>query len=343
MIRKPDEIRECTVDGQDVVLYRFDAAPSARAVRGKLTGSVGKVIECDVRQSDLHAISPKHISPLSFGLGAAAKAGDDAIDNLGEALKMNGRFFMALPSRVDPSDPYISTDKEVMSPFFFQADMNFGARPPMLEDSSSGPALMGELASGAVFAFEAEEPVNIASILAEIVPEGLNAIYFRGTAFARDVVDKIMKVSPTPAHRKPYGKITSPQGLKDFFVMKTIPQGFSGMVELATFGAAFKSYTANTEKQLPNLDELLGKLFYVMPGTVQSADMRIHVHGLVMSASDNAPVPAGEAIDLKGLPLSNVKEGSEISRSGRIVHLENTTKLASGAFAVVPVTDLDLN
>ncbi len=344
-IRKPDDVRRVVVDGQHVTLFRFDAASPVRPVHGRLTGSVSKVIECDINRSDLQTIPSSRVPPGSFGFGGAASAGDDAVDNQGEAFGMDGRFFFARPSRVGAHDPYTSTDGAAMTPFFFQADFNLGAHPPRLARTESGTAMEGELPSGTVFAFEAEQPVRVISMLEGMLPDGLSAIYFRGQARAADIVDKILKVSPTPAHRKSYGRITTPQGLEDFFVMKTIPQGFAGTTEVVAFGAAFRSVAGEVEKPVPNMDELLNRLFYFTPGTVRGDGVSIHMHGLILDGSDGAPIADGESLHLSQLPLSYAVagEGGDVPRSGRIVHLENTTKLASGAFLVAPLADLQLS
>ncbi|MHA1377511.1 MAG: hypothetical protein ACTSRG_03910 [Candidatus Helarchaeota archaeon] len=344
MYTKPDDIKEIILENQTIKLYQFNSKNKFAQTKAKLIGSVGQVIDSHVKLSDLYKISPAWISKDKFGFGAAAKASKDSISNLGEAFGMDQRFFLANPSKVGPKDPFISVKDDVESPFFFFADMNFGMKRPVFRYINSTPVLEGKVESGAIYKFKSQKSIQLSKILEFLIPINLCAIYFKGQAYARDVVDKLLKISPSIINKRPYGKINTPEGLKDFFVMNTVPKGFSGILDIIAFGVAIK-FPGNIEspESVPISENILKKLFYFTPGTVKNINYSSHIHGLIFSNDETASILDQEVLNLCELPLSQICSDKEkrIPHSGRVIHIENTTKIISGAFKIAPITHLE--
>ncbi len=346
MIKSPDEILKLSIDNQEINFYQFNSPSPNKGVKAGLIGSVGRIIECNLQPSDLNLISPEKIPQGNLGFGAGAKPNKEPLSEIGEAFGMNKRFFLAHPSKVGPNDPFISVRTNILSPFFFHADLNFGSNIPRFINTDDGIKLEGEVRSGTIFKFETSKAAQMASFLKKLIPNGLSVIYFRGKTNAKDVVDKLLKKSPLIEYKKRYGSITSPNGLKDFFVMQTIPKGFNGLIEIIAFGVAFKIQNGlDSHEDVGISNEIFKHLFYFTPGTVKSSAWNSHMHGLILGSEDSAIISPEDSIDLNQIPLSKIdsEKNRNIPRSGRVVHIENTTKINSGAFKIIPISDIELH
>jgi hypothetical protein len=345
-MKSPDEILKLSIDNQEIKFYQFNSPSPNKGIKANLLGSVGRIIECNLQPSDLNLISPKKIPLNNFGFGAGAKPNKEPLSAIGEAFGMNKRFFLAHPSKVGPNDPFISVKTNIYSPFFFHADLDFGSIIPRFINTDDGINLEGEVRSGTIFKFETSKAAQMASLLEKLIPNGLSVIYFRGKTNANDVVDKLLRKSPIKEYKKQYGSITSPKGLKDFFVMQTIPKGFNGSVEIIAIGVAFRIQPGlDSHEGVTISNEIFKRLFYFTPGTVKSSVWNSHIHGLILGYEDSALISPQDSIDLNQIPLGEIdsEKSSNIPRSGRVVHLENTTKILSGAFKIIPISDIELH
>ena len=345
MKKSPDEILKLSIDNQEINFYQFNSPSPKKGVKANLIGSVGRIIECNLQPSDLNLISPEKIPEGNFGFGAGAKPNKEPLSAIGEAFGMNKRFFLAHPSKVGPNDPFISVKTNIFSPFFFHADLDFGSTIPRFINTDDEIQLEGEVHSGTIFKFETSKPAQMASLLEKLIPNGLSVVYFRGKTNAKEVVDKLLRKSPILEFKKQYGSITSSKGLKDFFVMQTIPKGFKGSVEIIAIGVAFRIQPGlDSQEGVTISSEIFKRLFYFTPGTVKSSVWNSHMHSLILGYEDSALISSQDSIDLNQIPLSEIdsEKNNRIPRSGRVVHLENTTNVISGAFKIAPISNIEL-
>ncbi|MHA1298526.1 MAG: hypothetical protein ACTSO9_03685 [Candidatus Helarchaeota archaeon] len=345
MTFEPEMIETLNINNGETKIYQFNSRSPSQKIKAKIFGSVGKVIDCNVQESDLKTILSQWFSTGIFGFGAAAEVGKDSISELGEAFGMNNGFFLANPIKIGPHDPYKFVKGNVHSPFFIYADMDFGIKTAQFRTINNKPLLEGDVGTGTIFKINSSKPIQISMILEKLIPNGLAAIYFRGQAYAKDIVDKLLKLSPILKNKKKYGRINTPKGLNDFFIMNTIPEGFHGLLDIIAFGVSLKYLSkAKSSETAPISEEILKKLFYFTPGTTKTTNYSSHMHGLILGYDKTAPIPVEESINLKKIPLGQIdnKNIERIPSSGRIVHIENNTKIISGAFKIAPITHLEI-